>query len=207
MEQGRIVRLGTISDAKLAAAYNAYVTIDGIVERRSADLKRRLAEVQAEIAQIDRHCEKARAVLDQFVQLNNAQKNVDAQLLTINTLARAGQKLNADQQSTLAKVDSLNNELANRLKSVFAIFKRSEQAIKQDISKAQDQLQKLRSGIENIKVQYSKAKAVFESEKLTRDRLQSELSAVDRHCQNASSLPPTKAALRSRPNFEKSRQK
>jgi superfamily II DNA or RNA helicase len=39
MENGRIVRLGTIADTKLATAYNAYVTIDGIVERRSRTLR------------------------------------------------------------------------------------------------------------------------------------------------------------------------
>ena len=42
MEGGRIVRVGTIADGKLADAYHDYVTIDGIVERRSADLKARL---------------------------------------------------------------------------------------------------------------------------------------------------------------------
>jgi hypothetical protein len=52
MEGGRIVRVGTIADRKLASAYNDYVTIDGIVERHSADLKARLSQVQAEIAWI-----------------------------------------------------------------------------------------------------------------------------------------------------------
>ena len=80
MEDGYIVRLGTIADDKLRADYNAYVTVDGIVERRSADLKARVKQIQTGIEPIDQQSAKARAILDRFVQVDNAQKNLDFQL-------------------------------------------------------------------------------------------------------------------------------
>ncbi len=180
MENGRIVRLGTIADAKLATDYNAFVTIDGIVERLSADLKSRLIQVQADIAQIDQHSQKARAVLDQFVQLDTAQINLDAQLKTTNVLARTGNDLNAELQSTTAKIRGLNDELTNRRQAVFAIFKRSEQTIQRDISTTQDHQNKLQSEIENTKKRYVEAKAKLEAAKSGRDRLRAQLSSVDR---------------------------
>jgi hypothetical protein len=180
MENGRIVRIGTIADAKLAAAYNEFVTIDGIVERRSADLKSRLIQVQADIAQIDQQSEKARAVLDRFVQLDNAQRNLDAQLKATNALAHTGNDLNAELQSTATKIRGLINELANRRKAVFAIFKRSEKTIQRDISNTQDRQKKLQSEIESAKTRYSEAMAKFETAKSGRDRLHAQLSGVDR---------------------------
>jgi hypothetical protein len=180
MESGRIVRLGTIADTKLAIAYSAYVTIDGIVERRSANLKSRLTGVQEDIALIDKQSEKARSIVDQFVQLDNAQRNLDVQLTATNALARAGGGLNTKLQSTAAKNQQLNDELVERRHAVFAIFKRREQTIQRDISIAQDQHNRLRSEIENTKVRYYEAKARFETAKLERDRLHAQLGGVDR---------------------------
>lgn len=180
MGNGRIVRLGTIADAKLATAYNAYVTIDGIVERRSADLKSRLSQVQADIARIDQQSAQARAILDQFVQLDNAQRNLDAQLNATNALARTGSELNTAFQSTAVKLRDLNDELVKRRNAVFGLFKRSEQTIQRDISTTQERRTRLQSEIENTKARYSEAKARFESAKTGRDRLHTQLGGLDR---------------------------
>jgi AAA domain/Topoisomerase DNA binding C4 zinc finger/PLD-like domain len=180
MEHGRIVRLGTIADKKLASTYNAFVTIDGIAERRSADLKKRLNDLQVEIVRIDQQSAKARAVLDQFAQLDNAQRGLDVQLNATNSLAGAGRELNAKIQSTAIKIRDLKDELEKRRKAVFGIFARSEQTIQRDISAAQERQIKLQSDIHNIKAQYSEARTRFEAAKAERDRLHVQLDGVDR---------------------------
>ena len=53
MEEGRIVRLGQVADSKLKSKYGDYVTVDGIVERRSANLKTRQRRAQEEIERIE----------------------------------------------------------------------------------------------------------------------------------------------------------
>jgi AAA domain/Topoisomerase DNA binding C4 zinc finger/PLD-like domain len=180
MENGRIVRLGTIADTKLAAAYNAYVTIDGIVERRSADLKSRLSQAQVNIARIDQQSAQARTILDQFVQLDNVQRNLDAQINATNALARTGSELNTAFKSTAVKLRELNDELLKRRNAVFGLFKRSEQTIQRNISTTQERRTKLQSEIENTKVRYSEAKERFESAKTRRDRLHKQLAGLDR---------------------------
>ena len=180
MDEGRIVRLGTIADEKLRARYNAYVTIDGIVERRSADLKARVRQIQAEIERIDRQAATAKAVLDQFLQLDNAQKNLDVHLDITNKLARSGQLLNAEVQLIVARLQELGNELEKRRKAIFGIFHRSEQEIQRDMSAAQVRRAQLPTEIGTAKARYAEAKAQFEIAKTERDHLHASLGDADR---------------------------
>ena len=101
MEEGRIVRLGRIAHDKLATKYDAYVTVDGILERRSAELKARRALVQEEIARIDAKTSGTRDILDRFAQLDNAQRSVDFHQEATNKVVRVGMDLKSEQQTIL----------------------------------------------------------------------------------------------------------
>ncbi len=180
MEDGRIVRLGTIADEKLRIDYNAYVTIDGIVERRSADLKARVNQIQEEIGKIDRQAAKARAILDQFVQLDKAQKTVNDQIEAFNKLARISEELSSEFQSLDAKLRALSKELDNRRNAVFGFFHRSEQTIQQDISATQARRAKLPAEIESTKAQHSEALTKYALAKREHERIVAMLGGVDR---------------------------
>lgn len=180
MDEGRIVRLGNIADDKLVAEYNAYVTVDGIVERRSADLKARLAQVQQEIAKIDAASAEARATRDRLSQLDRAQQALDFHLDVTNKVARTGKELNTNAQAVLTKLRELSDELEKRRNSFFPVFKRSEKTIQLDITAAQARRSKLLSEVEDAKIQYAKAKAAFEAAKSERDQLHGQLGKVDR---------------------------
>ena len=180
MEGGYIVRLGTIADEQLRTDYNAYVTVDGIVERRSVDLKARVKQVQEEIERIDRQTARARAILDQFFQLDNAQKNVNAKIQAFNKLARTSEELNSEFQSIDTKLRALNKELENKRNAVFGFFHRSEQAIQQDISAAQARRAKLPTDIENTKARHAEALANHATAKREYERIRTTLGDVDR---------------------------
>jgi hypothetical protein len=180
MEEGRIVRLGTIADAKLKSDYDAFVTVDGIVERRSADLKVRLNQVQVEIAQIDKKSAEARAILDRFVQLDNFQRAVDFHLEATNGLAHNGKELNTDLQTVDTKIRELHDELEKRRNALFKVFKRTEEIIQKDISTTQSRRAKIASEIENTKARYAESKERFEIAKTERDRLHAQLARLDR---------------------------
>lgn len=180
MQDGCIVRLGRIADDKLKNAYEAYVTVDGIVERRSVSLKARLGDVQGQIAQIDKRSAEARTIIDRFFQFDIAQGIVDAHLAATNTLARAGKDKTVSLQSILAQLRELDDELDKRRKAFFAMFKRSEEAIQQDIATAQTRRSSIALEISNTNAQYIESKARFESAKIERDRFHEELQAFNR---------------------------
>ena len=180
MEDGYIVRLGTIADDKLRADYNAYVTVDGIVERRSTDLKARVKQINTEIEPIDQQSAKARAVIDRFVQVDNAQKNFDFQLDIANNHARYALDLNSEFQSIDSKLQMLSAELENRRRAILGIFQRNEQTIQRDISATQARRVKLPAEIENTKTLYSETKGKVESAKNKLDQLRAAVGGADR---------------------------
>ncbi len=180
MDEGRIVRLGRIADAKLASEYDAFVTVDGIVERRSADLKARLSQVQEQIAQIDARSAQARSILDRFNHLDNAQKALDFQLDATNKVARTGKEMNAALQSVTTRLQELDDELQKRQSTFFTLFKRSEETIQNDITATQARRTKIAAEIEGSKTRYAETKAKFETAKAERDRLHAQLDGQDR---------------------------
>ncbi len=76
MEEGRVVRLDRVVDDKLEAEYREFVTVDGIVERRSADLKVEKQRLESSIAQIDAHTEGARQILARFEALDQGEQRL-----------------------------------------------------------------------------------------------------------------------------------
>jgi hypothetical protein len=180
MEAGRIVRLGRIADEKLVSEYHAFVTVDGIVERRSADLRERLVRVQTEIANIDARSAHARATLDRFRHLDETQKALEFHLDATNKLANAGKQLIADSESTAGRLRDLDEELQKRRAAVFAMFKRSEQAIHSDIAASRVRRAEIASEIEDARARYAQARELFDKAKTERDRLQRQLGGLDR---------------------------
>jgi hypothetical protein len=180
MEQGHIVRLGTIADAKLKSDYYAFVTVDGIVERRSADLETRLSFVQTEIEKIEKQSAEARSIIDRFVQLDNVQKAVDFYLENTNKIARVGRDLNNDLQSLNLERQELDIELDKRRNALFGLFKRSEETIRKDIAATVARHAKVTSEIESTKTNYTQARAQYEVAKSKRNQLHAQLQKLNR---------------------------
>src|SRR5581483_2705918 len=92
MENGHIVRMGRIALDKLSAQYEQYVTVDGIVERKSVELKARQLRAHEALARIDAKTAKARNVVTQFLELEAVKKRVEHQKEATNNAARAGKE-------------------------------------------------------------------------------------------------------------------
>lgn len=180
MELGHIVRLGIIADTKLKSEYSAFVTVDGIVERRSVDLKTRLTEVQIEIDRIDKQSAEARSIIDRFVQLDNAQKAVDFHLENTNKVARVGRDLNNELQSLPLELKELDIELEKRRTAVFGFFKRSQETIQKDIGAKVARYAKVKSEMESAKTNYTNARAQYEAAKNTFNKCQAQLNNLNR---------------------------
>ena len=96
LEEGRIVRIGTIVDDKLRDKYSSHVTIDGIVTRKSVELKTRWERVQEAVNRIDILTAQARDVVELFERLDAAEKTLGACQQTTNDYARRGNVLKTD---------------------------------------------------------------------------------------------------------------
>jgi hypothetical protein len=174
MDEGRIVRLGTIADQKLNNVYHGYVTVEGIAERRSVELKARQNQIQSDIAQIDNASAKAQAIVDRFLQVDSAQSVVDAQHLKLNRLSDAGRQLITEFQSGERRIQQLQAELEARRKAFFTVFKRSEETIQRDLSVAVARHAKREDDLKQMQLQLSQAKGEYEQVQHERDRLRSQ---------------------------------
>jgi len=74
LQTGRIVRLGAIADAKLSQQFGAFVDLDRIVIRLTAQLRVRQDELEAQMAMLERNLGPIREALRRFEQLDTANR-------------------------------------------------------------------------------------------------------------------------------------
>ena len=113
MEEGKIVRLGRVVHDKLNEYHN-YVTVDGIAERRSADLKEKKQQLETEIARIDASTQSAQQCLAKFESLDKANRELTSEQENVNQLARKGKTLQEKQSNLAAGRDELAQELQHQ---------------------------------------------------------------------------------------------
>ena len=133
MEEGKVVRLGRITDDKLKSDFHKYVTVDGIVERRSADLKSQKQTVETEIGKLDAGTLKARQVLAKFASLDQAKQQLMAEKENVDRMAIDDRASNEELLRNDAHRDRLAKELQRRRNAVFGFFRRKVEAIAADL--------------------------------------------------------------------------
>lgn len=180
MVEGKVVRLGRIADDKLAARYSAFITVDGIVERRSAELQKRKSEIEDEIARIDVRTERSRHVLERFEALDIAESEVSKQKEATNRAAREEKERQTLLHRTLESVGVLEKELQERRTAVFGFFKRSEERIRRDISMMRSNLEELYKQVNVAKTSYAEARRCFEEAQAKRNKCRDAVKDFDR---------------------------
>ncbi len=134
MEKGQVVRLGRIVNDDLSK-YAEYVTLDGIVERRSCDLQERKMELGATLEGIARRSAAAEGTLRRFGEL-------DTLRAAITDSTRQLALLRNDSESAIQKRDAAERRLANldweleKTRTAGAlrrVFLRSEKRIAADV--------------------------------------------------------------------------
>jgi hypothetical protein len=77
MDAGRIVRIGKIAFQELIDNYRAFVTLEGITERKSADLKARKELLQADIERITASVARSQRIIEDFQRLDAVTQELD----------------------------------------------------------------------------------------------------------------------------------
>ncbi len=180
MENGQVVRLGRIADDRLRDEYAQYVTVDGIVERRSRELNRRRVDIDVQIARIDSRTKRAREIAARFDDLDRAERLVADQGQRVNEIARQQKQAEADIAANDDRLRALEVELSARKNAVFGLFKRNEAAIERDLRTCAARQSEFAKGSVNLADTYESAREKYGVAVADRDRLRRELASEDR---------------------------
>lgn len=180
MEEGRVVRFGRVVDDRLEAEYRKFVTIDGIVERRSADLKAEKQRLESSIAQIDAHTEQAQQILARFEAFDHAERRVTTEQERTNQIAQQGKLLQEELSGIKSKDTDLLAELDKRRTAFLKIFLRSEDAIRADLERNASRQRDAELRLQALKPSYDGARERFEEARRARDDLRSRVSGLNR---------------------------
>ncbi len=180
MQGGKIVRMGQIALDKLRDKYAPYVTVDGIVERLSVDLKHHQRKAQQKLERIDANTARAQSILEQFERLDAAITLVEEHKAATNKSAKAGRALKEKKESLLSKIVKLNEELQNPRRGLLDWWRRSNEDVARDIANSNSELGLLGQELEQISRNYHQAKAQFEFAIQEREYLDQKLAGEDR---------------------------
>jgi hypothetical protein len=137
MEAGQIVRIGKIAFEELTRDYHAYVTLDGITERKSVKLKRRKEQLESEVERITADVARAQRILDDFQRLDAIVRSVEMNTREANNLKLRKETCEADLQALRRNIQDLHRQL-KAFENAWAIkrrFMRQSDAIHADIRK------------------------------------------------------------------------
>lgn len=123
----------TIKHQELKEKFADYVTVEGVVKRRSKELQQRKKQIEESIAQIDSEAEKAKHILQLFADLDRASKSVGELKEKIVQIGKKKNSLKEDFLRNYNKLVQLNHEMGSRRNAVFTIFRRSIETITKDI--------------------------------------------------------------------------
>lgn len=180
MQDGKILRLGTIALDVLRSKYEDYVTVEGIVNRKSVELKERQLRAQNELQALHARSAKARHLLDQFIELDSIERAVGSQKEAANTLAQKGRTLKVENDTLSARLAELEAELAEPRGGIVGWFKRSETSIRREIAEKQNRQQQVLTDLQETKPAYDEAKARYENLTANRERQLKALAGADR---------------------------
>ena len=126
MQEGNIVRLGRIADDKLEREYRQFVTVDGIVERRAAELNVEKQRLEADIQRLNAATKQARAILAEFEALDQSEQIVADRQRQVNQITQDGQAAKAEMARKAIRADELAAELERRNAAFFKFLFRKE---------------------------------------------------------------------------------
>jgi AAA domain/PLD-like domain len=138
MLEGRILRLGQIVNNELRDNYSAYVTLDGILDRLSRDLKVRQAEIEEEIALIDKQADRAKRLLEFFVELDRQKEALLRSEEAAEETASRGKAAVAARDKANQQAVEYEKELTRRKQAgaIKSMFMRPEEQIRADLARS-----------------------------------------------------------------------
>ena len=104
MAEGKVVRLGQIHHGELSSKYSEYVTLDGIVARKSADLRKRKTALEDQIDRTRRDVERADRLLERFRSLDETERRRQEMEDRLQALEKAHNDASSAAQAAARKI-------------------------------------------------------------------------------------------------------
>lgn len=145
LDDGRVVRLGRIEHDDLRREFEDKITIEGIVARKSEELHRHKAQIEAELLRLGSEIAGAEAILRRFAELDGAEATlVSARAELSLAESKFSESATAARGATSSRA-SLQAELAtwNAAGAFRRILLRSEANIRRDLANAETQMTRL----------------------------------------------------------------
>ena len=74
LEDGKIVRVGRISQKELSEEFSDYVTVDGIAERKGAELSKTISELESSANKYEKSISTCQSIIDAFETLDDLEQ-------------------------------------------------------------------------------------------------------------------------------------
>ncbi|SFV29416.1 AAA domain-containing protein [Hyphomicrobium facile] len=179
MREGRVVRLGRIADKKLND-YADYVTIDGIVERRSQELRHRRAQVERALELLDARTLKSQRLIARFGKLDRAAAELAAARELLAKIASDAESAQRSHQRNAQRTTDFQAELEKRQKAFFTLLSRNEESITRDLAAAEAEHANIEAQMQAVRQRYETAKRVFDAAATDHDAMRNTLAGEDR---------------------------
>lgn len=182
MEKGKILRLGRIAHDQLRQQYAEYVTLEGIVERRSLDLRQRKTALESMVADIARRTARVEAALRLFVELDQLEAAHRNAVQEIERLDSDGRTLLQRLQAAKNRLAELNGELDSQKTAgmLRRAFLRSEIVIQRDIDSKTWELDKITGEATQFPNAFKRAKATADQLAARKAELTRSVDAMNR---------------------------
>ena len=150
LAEGQIIRVGQIANTRLKAGWSEYITVDGIVERKSRSLLARKEELEVKLEQINLSVARDTGLMKAFtlidsLEVDRTRVSASFQQAQSNRNSLAERKRNIEERNAALKSEKEKVQMAGALKRVFL---RSIEAIDNDIITTNAELQVLGKQIE-----------------------------------------------------------
>jgi len=149
MEQGRILRLGRIANNDLVE-FEEFVTLSGIVARKSRDLTVRKELLDAEILRNALRTEQVEQALGRFTELDESLKSQESASKSALKARTEFVNLSKSRDEAESRMADLQDEFDGRREAgaLRRVFLRSEEAIDKDIQEARGTSSRLAAELE-----------------------------------------------------------
>jgi hypothetical protein len=160
IEDGRIVRIGRVANERLAHDWSPYVTVSGIIDRKSKALRERLREIEAQVRPLREKVSRIDGALEYFDELEAAKRGKQKRTDEIEALQKRLDLLYREAKNLPERLSALDTEFGN-LKDAGLLrraFMRSEETILRDRQRVAEQLMRNQKAVESAERENSYAR-------------------------------------------------
>ena len=182
LEDGRIVRVGRVSHPELADKYSEYVTLDGIVKRKSATLRSEKENLEHQIGAIRTCAETARRIVEAYARLDNHEAEVTQREADGAKAISGLSKAQTEVQRLSQQATDLQEALKEWSQAGFMrrLMMRSEQAITANIARVSQGQQEAARITSAATQAVASSTVALQRVRATRDELRDALKSHDR---------------------------